>query len=79
MVYKVTRYMTELEAMVSSGQFKAKKKEPERMLADFNLYVKTKEALIWWQTRRTQQIKYAVKKIKDAMTLQTNQAMIKIK
>ena len=47
MVYKVTRYMTELEAMVSSGQFKAKKKEPERMLADFNLYVKTKEALLY--------------------------------
>jgi hypothetical protein len=32
--------MAELAVLGSPGQFKAKKKDPERMLADFNLYVK---------------------------------------
>ena len=32
--------MAEIAALVSPGPFKAKKKDPEKMLADFNLYVK---------------------------------------
>ena len=33
--------MAGLAALVSPGNFKARKKEPERMLADFELYVKS--------------------------------------
>ena len=32
--------MSGLAALVSPGTFKARKKEPERMLADFELYIK---------------------------------------
>ena len=38
--------MAELAALVSPEQFKARKKEPERMLADFNLYVRSIKDLI---------------------------------
>ena len=33
--------MADLAALVSPGNFKARKKEPERMLADFELYIKS--------------------------------------
>ena len=33
--------MAGLAALVSPGNFKARKKEPERMLADFELYIKS--------------------------------------
>ena len=32
---------TELAAIVNPGVFKARKKDPERMLTDFNLYMKS--------------------------------------
>ena len=102
--------MADLAALVSSGQFKAKKKQPERMLANFTLYVRAiknmivvtgksdapdqvKKAMLMSVGRKDMVFLFdhvgmveegdtfegAVKKIKDAMTKQTNQAMIKYK
>ena len=38
--------MAELAVLGSPGPFKARKKDPERMLADFNLYVKAIQNLL---------------------------------
>ena len=102
--------MAELAALVSPGQFKARKKEPERMLADFNLYVRSikdlitvvgkedasegvKKAMIRsiggkdmiylfdhvGKVAAEDTFEQALRKIQEAMTKQTNQAMIKFK
>ena len=47
--------MFSLAALVTPGQFKAKKKDPERMLGDFNDYIKSvKDMRAPLQQRRRQ-------------------------
>ena len=43
---RLDREMAELAVLGSPGPFKARKKDPERMLADFNLYVKSIKNLL---------------------------------
>ena len=43
---RLNREMAELAVLGSPGPFKARKKDPERMLADFNLYVKSIKNLL---------------------------------
>ena len=63
--------MADLAALVSPGQFKAKKKEPERMLADFTFYVLRKQLS---PTLHIQQVLLQRKKCRGPreMTLKTN-------